>query len=367
MYGAYRNAIVVGGSYVGCGVAQKLAAVLPATHRVLLIEPHSHFHHLFAFPRFAVVPKHEHKAFIPYSGLFAKVPAPHPNAVVRAKVLDVQPSYVKLDRSWEGMTELPFEYLIFATGTKLPSPGTMTSDEKVDGVAYFKTYQEGVKKVQSICVVGGGAVGVQMATDIKEYFPDKDVTLIHSRAHTMPKFDPRFHDIIKARCDELGIKMMLSNRVVGIPPNGFPNDGSEFTISLSDGSSITTQLAILATGQIPNNQMLTSLNTSDSIINGDNGFIRVRPTLQFVPEQYSQLFALGDIADSGMPKAARPGAAQADVVVQNVLDLIGGREPSGKIQVGPAGIHLTLGIKKNVVFRDPETPGGAVTIIHREE
>lgn len=29
--------------------AQQLAAALPPSHRVLLIEPHSHFHHLFAF------------------------------------------------------------------------------------------------------------------------------------------------------------------------------------------------------------------------------------------------------------------------------------------------------------------------------
>jgi hypothetical protein len=29
--------------------AKELANVLPATHRVLLVEPHSHFHHLFAF------------------------------------------------------------------------------------------------------------------------------------------------------------------------------------------------------------------------------------------------------------------------------------------------------------------------------
>lgn len=29
--------------------AQQLAAVLPVTHRVVLVEPHTHFNHLFAF------------------------------------------------------------------------------------------------------------------------------------------------------------------------------------------------------------------------------------------------------------------------------------------------------------------------------
>jgi 2-polyprenyl-6-methoxyphenol hydroxylase-like FAD-dependent oxidoreductase len=46
---ALKNVIVVGGSYVGKATAQELARIIPSTHRVLLIEPHSHFHHLFAF------------------------------------------------------------------------------------------------------------------------------------------------------------------------------------------------------------------------------------------------------------------------------------------------------------------------------
>lgn len=51
MANALKNIIVVGGSYVGKSTAQELARVVPKTHRVLLIEPHSHFHHLFAFVR----------------------------------------------------------------------------------------------------------------------------------------------------------------------------------------------------------------------------------------------------------------------------------------------------------------------------
>lgn len=46
-----KNVIVVGASYVGLNTANELVKVLPAeTHRVILIDKHSHFHHLFAFP-----------------------------------------------------------------------------------------------------------------------------------------------------------------------------------------------------------------------------------------------------------------------------------------------------------------------------
>lgn len=58
---AIKNVVVLGASYVGIGAAQKLAATLPEDFQVILIEPNSHFMHLFAFPRFAVLPSHEHK------------------------------------------------------------------------------------------------------------------------------------------------------------------------------------------------------------------------------------------------------------------------------------------------------------------
>lgn len=36
-------------------------------------------------------------------------------------------------------------------------------------------------KAKNIAVIGGGAVGVELATDIKSYYPEKSVTLVHSR------------------------------------------------------------------------------------------------------------------------------------------------------------------------------------------
>ena len=110
-------------------------------------------------------------------------------------------------------------------------------------------------------------------------------------------------------------------------------------------SDIPADLVILATGQIPNNQLLKELDdqTADKLI-ASIGFLRVRPTLQLLNPSYSNIFALGDIADTGAPKAARPGMMQADVVVENILALIDGKEPTKNLEVGAAAIHLTLGL-----------------------
>lgn len=82
----------------------------------------------------------------------------------------------------------------------------MQHDDKQSCVQYLREHQNNVKNATSILIVGGGAVGVQMATDLKEYYPEKKIVLVHSRTHLMPSFHSQMHDIVKQRFAELDIK-----------------------------------------------------------------------------------------------------------------------------------------------------------------
>lgn len=304
-------------------------------------------------PRYAVLPSFEHKAFIPYR-LFDQDPSSGRHgldAVVRAKVLSVHPDHVVLDRPWQGSTELPYEYLAIATGTRLSAPGTIEEEEKVPSVEYLQRYQQQVLGASSIVIIGGGAVGVQMATDLKELYPSKKVTLVQSRDRVMPKFHPQFHKVISQRFAELGVELVTNSGVV-LPSGGFPCDGSTFTVKLQDGRELQTQLVIPATGQRPNNELVGTLPSREPLISTD-GFIRVKPTLQLADPEYPHIFAVGDIADTGAHKAARPGAAQAAVLAKNVLSMVEGKELSEGITITPPALHITLGLQKNMVFRNP--------------
>ncbi|KAJ5689856.1 hypothetical protein N7462_004248 [Penicillium macrosclerotiorum] len=327
---ALKNIIVIGGSFVGR-------------------------------PRFAIVSGQEHKAFIPYSGIFSAATNPTSHSVIQARVTSVQPHHIELDREWQGSKQIPFDYVVVATGTRLSKPAGMEFDDKRSSVDYLQKHQADVKRAQSILIVGGGAVGVQMATDLKEWYPEKKVTVVQSRPRVMPTFNPQLHELVSRRFDELGVKLITGSRVA-IPPGGFPNNGSPFNVELTDGTTESTEFVILATGQTPNNQLVANLEPStpdgESIVNPENGYIRVRPTMQFLDAKYSNLFAVGDIADTGAQKAARPGAAQAAVVAKNIQALIEGRNPEETFVKGPGAIHLTLGMKHNVIFRNPNTAEG---------
>lgn len=231
---------------------------------MLLIEKNSHFQHLFAFPRFAVTTAvNTHKAFIPYTaGKFGK-----DGVVLQAAVTSISKSTVQLDRkvSLDGQDQdtIPFSFLVgtrirrsrrlfsqadlmlqaIATGTKLTPPSSLSGSEKLDGVTYLRKHADKIKASQRIVIIGAGAVGVQMATDIKEIYPDKSVTLVHSRHIVMNKFHPGLHSIIAERCKELGIELVLGTRVK-LPSGGYPQDHS-VDVELVDGRKLSADFAVI--------------------------------------------------------------------------------------------------------------------------
>jgi apoptosis-inducing factor 2 len=120
----------------------------------------------------------------------------------------------------------------------------MSSTEKRPGVIYLQDHAQKVMQSSKIVVIGGGAVGVQMATDIKQLYPEKSVTLVHSRSTLMHKFHSELNEIILARCAELGIATRLGSRVKLPAVEGYANDGRIFDVELEDVSSVEADLAV---------------------------------------------------------------------------------------------------------------------------
>ena len=192
----HKTVAILGASYGGARVAHLLAQGLPHGWRVILIDRNSHMNHLYALPRFAVLPGHEHKAFIPYTNVFKPPPPVGPDAkpatdssvstniFLHATVTSLSPHSLTLDKAFpeHGVSDpdrtLHFDFLVYALGSHLPSPINLwgpVADEDVEnadvldvargtkegGVAWLKKFQKRVERASSILVVGGGALGVR--------------------------------------------------------------------------------------------------------------------------------------------------------------------------------------------------------------
>lgn len=232
-----KNVVVLGGSFAGFELVNDLATTLPTGFKIVLIEKNSHFNYSFTFPRFSVVPGYEHTAFIPYDGIAKGAPA---GLVTRIQdtVIGLTETHVLLASG----REIDYEYLAIATGSSQPLPVQVSATEFRPACRELQSVQETIKESQKIAIVGAGAVGVELATDIKGFYPEKDVTLVHSRGQILNTFGKRLHDytlpIIR---DEHKIRVLLNER-----PQ-IPKDRAllkQQTLAFSDGREESFDLVV---------------------------------------------------------------------------------------------------------------------------
>jgi NADH dehydrogenase FAD-containing subunit len=94
-------------------------------------------------------------------------------------------------------------------------------------------------------------------------------------------------------------------------------------------------------GRVPLSGPLESLSPA-SIDNSK--FILVKPTLQIKDEKHPKIFAIGDVAATGGNKNARSGYAQAQVVADNIKNMIKGSDAREEYVPSPFAIHMSTGL-----------------------
>ncbi|KAL8408898.1 hypothetical protein RB594_007362 [Gaeumannomyces avenae] len=353
-----RNIVVVGASFAGYHVARELAAGLPegGAHRVVVVEPSSHFHWTWALPRVCVAEGHEHKAFIPYGPHLAGVgAAPGRLRWVTGRVASASRGSVTLqgddDDGGDGEV-IPYDYLVVATGSGAGAtlPSRVGAADREGGLGRIREMQRRVAGAARVVVVGGGAAGVELAADAKARYPDKDVVLVHSRPAVMHRFGPELQAAALEGLRGLGVEVVLGERAsVG-------EDGRVVTL-LRSGRTIECDVFISCVGQRPASDVLAGL--SPGCIS-ESGHVRVLPTLQVADESLPNVFACGDVADTGTANPnGRAAVRQAEVVADNILAMAtGGGRPRAEYRAHWADgvIKLTMGLEKSIMqFGDGKT------------
>ncbi|KAL7817152.1 FAD/NAD(P)-binding domain-containing protein [Trichoderma gracile] len=336
-----RNIVIVGASFAGYRVAQVIARSLPprSPYRVVVVEPNSHFQFTWVLPRFCVVKGHEHKAFIPYGGYMAGAPEGS-YRWVKDKVVDIDQATVKLHDNGEA---IPYEFLVVATGSGVRDglPSRVNATDKLDGMKLLQRMQSRIEAANTVVVVGGGAAGVEVATDAKALYPEKHIVLIHSRAAVMHRFGQGLQKAAREGLERLGVELVLQDRVVN-------EDAASGTVTLQSGRTITCDFFINCTGQRPLSEVLANLSPSSI---SSSGHIRIKPTLQVADDSLPNVYACGDVADTNTPNPnARSAMRQATVVAENILLAVAGKTPSHVYENlwADGVIKLTLGLDRSV-------------------
>ena len=245
--------------------------------------------------------------------------------------VDVPDSLAHLRRG-----ELNFDFLIIALGSEADFFGIPGAPENA---FVFKTYDDAVRLRDRIIynykegetkvvVGGGGATGIELAAEIKNWLPKMEVCVLEAASSVLFGFDEK---VIKK------VSERLKNFGVGIKTNFKIKEVGEKQVVSENGENILFDVFVWTGGV---RAMFMAKDLPFKKERGDR--IMIGGGLNCIPEGpdlkiYSRIYAIGDVScldnfETGKPAPllARVAILQADVVSRNIISEI--RKDEGKVK-----------------------------------
>ena len=219
-----------------------------------------------------------------------------------------------------GDTEYQAKNIILATGSKpalLPIPGT---DSKM---VLTSTEVLNLKELpESICVIGGGVIGLEMACYLKKF--GVDVTVLEYAPQILPNFDEDISKRLKQSLTRQGIRIETSAQVTAIDDEGF------VTFEKKDQKyEVVCDKVLMAVGRKPNTE---GLNLDALGITYDKKGIQMNENMQ---TSVPNIYAIGDV--NGLLMLAHVATYQGYRAINHII----GKTDKIRFDLVPAAVFTT--------------------------
>jgi NADH dehydrogenase FAD-containing subunit len=326
-----KTVAVVGGGYGGSLVAQALDPIAD----VVLIDPREAFVNVAASLRALTRPTWAHNAFFPFDTLLTR------GRVVRAAAVGLDAGGIELATGGR----IDADYVVLATGSTYPYPARPREERTIveHAVRDLGETHDQLALAARVLILGAGPVGLELAGEIREVWPDKAITVVGRGAQLLPGYLPEVSEDLRRQLAELRVDLRLGTSLA-TPPSVPDGRFERFAVTTDAGDEIEADIWFTSFGAEVNTGWLRA---SSVVSLTDDGLVPVDEHLNVVGQ--GRIFALGDIADLTDPKMATWAQTQAPVVIENITGMLEGRAPAAVYESATQQrIFLPLGTNAGV-------------------
>ncbi|MBR9680899.1 MAG: FAD-dependent oxidoreductase, partial [Candidatus Altiarchaeota archaeon] len=224
--------VVIGGGFGGLSVVKGLEKKMQVT----LIDKKSYFEFTPGILRAIVNPD-----------ILEKMRVSH-KSHLQARFIQGNVSEVKKDHVVVNGKSVYFDTLVIATGAR-PRRIDAKAEITGDGTS-IKNHHKNFVESKDVLIIGGGYVGVELAGEIVESFPDKRVTIVHSRSKLMHLQNLSASKYAERFLQKRGVKIILNKKIVRQEENIY------FT---EDGRRVKADSTFNCAGTIPNSEIFKNV------------------------------------------------------------------------------------------------------------
>ena len=182
-----------------------------------------------------------------------------------------------------------YDYLVIATGSSPLRPGIEGIDSEkirtiwnVNDAAAIRMLADD-EKIENVCVVGGGFIGLEMAENL--HAAGKKVTIAEASNQIMNNLDYEMSLIVSNEIRKKGIDLYVNDGV-----SRFADTGEEIIVELASGRKISSDLVILAIGVRPNSKLAKDAGLE---VNRRGGII----VDEYLRTSDPNIYAVGDVIE----------------------------------------------------------------------
>jgi apoptosis-inducing factor 2 len=292
-----KKVVVIGGGFCGSLVAKELEKDFDLT----LIDAKDYFEFTPSVLRTIVDPEHLNKIQVKHSDYLKKA------KVIIGCVEKIEGEYVYLKNE-----KIRFDYLVVASGSSYSFPIKEKNLVIASRGLNLKKCHESLKKSKDVLIIGGGLVGLELVAEIREFFPNKKIKMVHSSEELIGRQNKKTIDYAHNFLEKSNIEVLFNEKVI---------KSSKGVYETNKNRKIKTDMAFLCTGIKTNSDFLKN-NFADKLNNKKqlmvNNFLQV--------SERKNIFAGGDVTSTNEEKTAQNAEKHAKKIIQNIRNLEKGKK-----------------------------------------